>query len=209
MNTYNFRGNEYFRHEGSFSIQVYNMEFIEQAIKDVWHIRFNVFSDTRGSFSRLFCNDEFETHIGQRLELNQINLSEATQKGTFKGIHFQTGPFAEYKIVICLKGVIHDFAVDLRAGSNTLLQHVRVELDANRREALLLPPYVGHAFQSLTDDVQLLYLHSSFYNKEYEDGCRYDDPQIQLPLDLAITEISQRDLGFTTLNQNFTGYFAS
>ncbi|MBL7772680.1 MAG: dTDP-4-dehydrorhamnose 3,5-epimerase family protein [Chitinophagaceae bacterium] len=185
------------------------MQFIQQAVKDVWHITFNVFSDSRGAFSRLFCNDEFYEHLGYRLTLNQINLSEATQKGTFKGIHFQKAPFAEYKMVICLKGVIHDYAVDLREGSSSFLQHVRVELDANRREALLLPPYVGHAFQTLTKDVQLLYLHSSFYNKEFEDGCRYDDPLIKLPLELPISEISERDLGFTILNQNFTGYFVT
>ncbi len=105
----------------------------------------------------------------------------------------------------CINGAVLDFAVDLRKNSATLLQHISLELSSQNHCMLLLPPGVGHAFQTLTDDATLLYLHSSYYNPQYEGGFRYNDEKIKLNLPLPIADISDRDVNHPNIGTNFLG----
>jgi dTDP-4-dehydrorhamnose 3,5-epimerase len=180
------------------------MLFEEQHIKGVFKITLEPRSDDRGWFARAYCNNEFSA-AGIHFNITQINHSFTKTRGSFRGIHYQTSPFAEYKLVRCINGAVLDFAVDLRINSPTILQHVSVELSSDNYAMLLLPPGVGHAFQSLSDDATLLYLHSSYYNQQFEGGIRYNDEKIKLNLPLTIADISDRDLNHPLLNKHFLG----
>lgn len=180
------------------------MTFEEQNIKGVYKITLNPILDKRGWFARSFCSKEFKEH-GIRFDINQINHSYTSLKGSFRGIHYQFGKFAEYKLVRCIAGSVIDYAVDLRKNSRTLYQNIGVELSDSNLQMLLLPPGVGHAFQTLENNTSLIYLHSSFYNKEYEGGFKYNDPKINLNLPLEIMDISERDQNHSLIDSNFLG----
>lgn len=180
------------------------MIFEELAIQGVFQITLTPFSDERGWFARMFCNHEFAEH-GIQFPINQINHSFTKTKGSFRGIHYQFGEYAEYKLVRCISGAVIDFAVDLRKGSSTLFQSVSAELSAENHRMLLLPPGVGHAFQSLEDNTALIYLHSSFYMKAFEGGIKYNDSKINLNLPLDIADISERDKNHPLLDTHFSG----
>lgn len=161
-------------------------------------------SDNRGSFSRWFCQKELSALLPNQ-SIVQINHSVSAKAGTVRGFHFQYPPYAEYKLVRCIAGAIIDIGVDLRAGSDTFLQHVMVELSEDNDTMLIVPPGCAHGFQTLTDDVELLYLHTAFYSPEAEGGLRYDDPTLKINWPLPITCLSERDKSFTPLEPDYTG----
>ena len=115
------------------------------------------------------------------------------QKGTIRGMHFQNPPHAEMKIVRCVKGSIFDVAVDLRKDSPTLLRWHGEILSADNMKALVIPEGCAHGFQSLEDDVELVYISTSPYCKEAEGGIRFDDPKVQIQWPLPVTVISEKD----------------
>jgi len=180
------------------------MVFQELSIQGVFKISLNPVSDNRGWFNRLYCKEMF-ANAGIDFSITQINHSFTKMKGSFRGIHYQIAPFSEYKLITCISGAVLDFGVDLRKNSDTLFQSISVELSESNQQALLLPPGVGHAFQTLEDNTGLLYLHSSFYNKHYEGGIPYNDPKINLNLPLEIADISERDRKHPLIETNFQG----
>ncbi|MFC4656937.1 dTDP-4-dehydrorhamnose 3,5-epimerase family protein [Rheinheimera marina] len=176
----------------------------ETALAGVVQIRSQANQDSRGSFSRWFCQQELESFLpGQQIV--QVNHSFSRQQGTVRGLHFQLPPFAEYKLVRCIAGRVFDVAVDLRANSVTFLQAVSVELSAEENNMLLIPPGCAHGFQTLTADAQLLYLHSAFYQPQAEAGFRFDDPRLKIEWPLPITSMSERDLQLPVIPQQFHG----
>lgn len=149
--------------------------------------------DSRGAFARLYCEDTFQHH-----DLNtkwvQMNLSRSAKKGTVRGLHFQVPPFSEVKLVRAVKGEILDVVLDLRQGSVTFGQHCAVELDSDAMHTLYIPQGCAHGFQTLTDDVELHYMHSVPYTPESEGGVRFDDPALGIPWPLTVADASPRDL---------------
>jgi dTDP-4-dehydrorhamnose 3,5-epimerase len=180
------------------------MKFEELSISGVFKITLNPKADHRGWFARTYCTQEMQAN-GIHFDITQINHSFTKTKGSFRGIHYQFGAFAEYKLVRCIAGAVLDFGIDLRKNSSTLYQHVAVELSATNHTMLLLPPGIGHAFQTIADDTALIYLHSSFYNAQFEGGVRHNDAKINLHLPLTIADISDRDLNHPLLAENFLG----
>jgi dTDP-4-dehydrorhamnose 3,5-epimerase len=180
------------------------MNFQELSISGVYLITQTPFIDNRGRFARIICEQELIAS-GLDIKWKQANQSLTHRKGSFRGIHYQFGPFSEYKLVKCIKGAVLDFCIDLRAKSPQLLQSASAELSESNQQMLLLPPGVGHAFQTLTDNAELLYFHSSFYNKEFEGGLRFDDPLIRLSLPLPVSDISERDRTHPFLTEQFSG----
>ncbi len=182
----------------------HKLTIAETALAGVWHLDSLKHSDHRGSFSRWFCLQELAAVIpGQQIV--QVNHSVTMQKGTVRGLHFQHPPAAEFKLVRCIAGRVYDVAVDLRFGSATFLQSVSVELCAERNNMFLIPPGCAHGFQSLTDNAQLLYLHTAFYNAEAEAGVRFDDAKLKIGWPLPITCLSERDQALPLLAHNFDG----
>lgn len=180
------------------------MVFEEQNIKGIYKISLSTFKDDRGAFARLFCEEEF-LKAGINFSCKQINQSFTKEKGSFRGIHYQFGPFAEWKLIRCLQGGVMDYGVDLRQNSPTLFQSFSIELSEDNETMLLLPPGVGHAFQTLKENTTLIYFHSSYYNPTFEGGVKFDDLKIQLNLPLEITNLSERDKNHPLINTHFTG----
>jgi dTDP-4-dehydrorhamnose 3,5-epimerase len=120
-------------------------------------------------------------------------------------MHFQYPPYAEMKLVMCLHGAVWDVAVDLRQGSPSLLRHQAVELSQDNNRALLIPEGFAHGFQALTDNVELLYLHSEPYCPRTESGLNPTDPILAICWPLEIAEISKKDARRDMLGAGFVG----
>jgi len=161
-------------------------------------------SDSRGYLARLFCSNEFAA-AGWANPIAQINHSYTAQQGTVRGLHYQHPPHAEMKLVTCLRGAVWDVAVDLRAGSPTFLRWHAEELSADNETALLIPEGFAHGFQTLTDDVELLYCHSHPHVQEAEAGLNPLDPRLAIVWPQSIRLISERDKNQPLLDRDFSG----
>ena len=148
--------------------------------------------DQRGFLSRLFCMDELMA-AGWRKPVAQINHTMTKHRGTVRGLHFQRAPHAEMKLVSCIRGAVLDVAVDVRASSPTYLRWHGEELSAENGRALLIPEGFAHGFQSLTEDAELLYLHSEVYRPAAEAGLHPADSTLAISWPLTITALSERD----------------
>ena len=180
------------------------MKIEQTKITDVSVILAEPFKDERGFFNRIFCQKELEV-IRPDIVIAQINHSMTKQKGTIRGMHFQNPPHAEMKIVRCIKGSIFDVAVDLRKDSPTFLQWHGEELSAENMKAFVIPEGCAHGFQSLEDDVEMIYLHTQFYSKQSEGAIRYDEPKINIQWPLDHTVISEKDMSYPFLPNSYEG----
>ena len=180
------------------------MEFIETGINGLYCIQLEPILDHRGKFYRIFCKNEFEKITLQK-EIVQVNQSFTIQKGSIRGMHFQYPPKAEIKIIKCTKGSVFDVGIDLRAKSQTFLKWHGQILSEDNLRMLYLPEGFAHGFQTLDDNTELLYLHTEFYTPQYEGGIRFDDPKLSIKWPLEITNISDRDLRYDLIDENFKG----
>jgi dTDP-4-dehydrorhamnose 3,5-epimerase len=160
--------------------------------------------DSRGFFSRIFCANEL-TAAGWTKPIAQINQTFTAKAGTIRGMDFQRPPHAEMKLVSCLQGDVFDVAIDLRSDSPTFLQWHGVRLSAGNLCALLIPEGFAHGFQTLTDDVELLYCHSAPYVPSTEAGLYPLDPRLAIAWPLPVTELSTRDGQHPLINETFEG----
>jgi len=160
--------------------------------------------DERGRFVRVFCEDDLAA-LRSDLHFPQINLSSTFARGTVRGMHFQRPPMAEAKLIRCVRGRVFDVAVDLRIGSATFLNWHSVELDADSSQQVFIPEGFAHGFQSLTDDVQLLYMHTAPWAREHEGVLRHDDPALAIDWPLPVTAISAKDRSAPLLDAGFAG----
>jgi len=176
------------------------MRFTKTAIPDVRVIDIETHADQRGFFARTMCVDEFAKE-GLVDQFVQVNMSYSAHKGTLRGLHFQRAPYVEAKLIRCTRGAIWDVIVDLRGGSPTYLQHYGVELTAESRRQLYVPPGLAHSFVTLTDDVEVTYPLSAPYRPMAEDGVRYDDPLLNINWPIEVTSISQKDSAWPLLDR--------
>lgn len=160
--------------------------------------------DLRGFFSRLFCAEELSA-VGFALPIAQINQTLTRQRGAVRGLHFQHPPHAEDKFVSCLRGEIFDVAVDLRRGSPTFLRWHAEILSAQNSRSLFIPQGFAHGFQALTDDCELIYLHSRPYAPQAEGALNVNDPALNIAWPLEFTDISQRDSAHPHITDEFNG----
>lgn len=160
--------------------------------------------DSRGFLSRLFCREEL-AGAGWQKPVAQINHTFTARQGTVRGLHFQRPPHSEMKLVSCIRGEVWDVAIDLRAGSPTFLHWHAEILSAGNNHALLIPEGFAHGFQTLSDDCELLYLHSAPHMPEAEAGVRHDDPRIGIAWPLQAAGLSARDLALPLLAPDFSG----
>jgi len=160
--------------------------------------------DSRGFLSRLYCAEELQA-IGVRGPIKQINYTLTRRKGTVRGMHYQLPPHAETKLVVCLRGKIFDIAVDLRRNSPTFLKWHGEVLSAANRRSLLIPEGFAHGFQALSNDCELLYLHTAAYEATSETAVNARDPRLNIEWPIEITEMSERDRSQPMLSNEFTG----
>jgi len=174
------------------------MTFRETLLAGVWIVEPESLGDARGFFVRLWCRREFETR-GLNPVLAQCSVSFNRRRGTVRGMHFQAAPHAEAKLVRCLRGAVHDVALDVRGGSPTFGRWVAADLTADNRRMLYVPEGVAHGFQTLTDDAEVLYLVSEFHHPESERGVRWDDPGAGIAWPVPDVTVSPRDAGLPRL----------
>jgi dTDP-4-dehydrorhamnose 3,5-epimerase len=160
--------------------------------------------DDRGFFGRIFCAEDLAT-IGFARPVAQINHSLTRKRGTVRGMHFQHPPHAEDKFVSCLRGEVFDVAVDLRAGSATFLQWHAERLSADNQRSLLIPRGFAHGFQTLTDDCELIYVHSWPYVPGAEGALHAADPALAIDWPLPIADLSPRDASHPFVDDAFVG----
>jgi dTDP-4-dehydrorhamnose 3,5-epimerase len=120
-------------------------------------------------------------------------------------MHFQLPPHAEMKLVSCMRGRVFDVVVDLRHGSPTFLQWHGEELSAESGRTLCIPEGFAHGFQTLTDDCEMLYLHTAAYEAAAERGVSPVDPRVAIRWPLPIAQLSERDAGHAPLADDYAG----
>ncbi len=164
----------------------------------------NTIVDSRGAFTRLFCEKEFSSILNNR-HILQINHSITRSIGAVRGLHYQAPPHAEMKIIRCMKGKVWDVALDLRQGSPTFLQWHAEELTPENTKMMVIPEGFAHGFQVMNENSELLYLHTAFYEKAAEGAVKFDDPAVCVYWPLPVTDISERDKKHPLINKVFTG----
>ncbi|MBX2939238.1 MAG: dTDP-4-dehydrorhamnose 3,5-epimerase [Ferruginibacter sp.] len=182
------------------------MIFEQTILKGNYIIQPEPKGDERGWFMRTYCKELFK-QIGHEKEWVQMNHSNSAQKGIVRGLHFQFPPQAEIKLVRCVQGSVFDVAVDLRRSSPTFLKWVGVELSAINKKMMYIPEGFAHGFQTLSENTELIYLHTAPYTPQSEGGLLYNDPAIEIHWPEAVTQVSERDLSFDRINENFKSRF--
>ena len=168
------------------------MNVIETKLPGVVIVEPQVFGDHRGWFMESWSQKTMADN-GLNVNFVQDNQSYTARKGTLRGIHFQQYPMAQTKLVRVTRGAVMDVAVDLRKDSPTYKQWVAVELSAENRKQLLIPQGFGHAFLTLTDDVEFVYKCDNFYSKEHDRNIRFDDPELGVEWGIAEPILSEKD----------------
>ncbi len=155
-------------------------------------IEFERLSDDRGFFARTFCRDEFR-RAGLDPEIAQTSVSYNRRRGTLRGLHFQSAPHEETRRVACLGGRIHDVIVDVRPDSPTRHEAFAIELSAENRLQLVVPPGFAHGFQTLEDDSEVHYAMSVPYAPDHSTGYHYASPAFGIEWPLPPVCVSERD----------------
>jgi dTDP-4-dehydrorhamnose 3,5-epimerase len=168
------------------------MRFTETPLAGAYLIDSTPVEDDRGFFAYGFRADEF-TARGLIPAIAQVNVSFTRQRGTLRGLHFQIPPHEEAKTIRCVRGAAYDVIVDLRSDSTTRGRWFATELTAENRRAVYVPPGFAHGFQTLTDDVEVLYFVSAYYTPSHYRGVRWDDPALAITWPLAPTRMHERD----------------
>ena len=174
------------------------MIFRETELDGAYIVELTPFKDDRGEFARGFCVDEFK-NAELASDFVQSNISTNPAKGTLRGMHFQTGMFAEVKLVRCTRGAIYDVIIDMRPHSDTYRQWIGIELSPQSQRMLYIPVDFAHGFQTLTDNVEVTYMVSAPYEARAAQGVRYDDPAIGIAWPTEVTRISQADSSWPLL----------
>lgn len=160
--------------------------------------------DVRGYLERMFCEEDLSFILVAR-HIVQINHTYSAIKGSIRGLHFQYPPYAEMKFVTCIKGEVFDVAVDIRKGSPTFLKWHAEILSQDNFKTFVIPEGFAHGFQTLTDNCEMLYFHTCFYNPQAESGLNYSDPLINIKWPITITDISNKDANYSFISPNFEG----
>lgn len=160
--------------------------------------------DSRGSLERLFCSQDLQALLSGK-NIAQINRTLTAKRGTVRGMHFQYPPYAETKFVSCLHGEVYDVAVDLRQGSSTFLCWHAEILSGDNHKTLVIPEGFAHGFQTLTEECEMLYLHTAVYRPDAESGLHSQDLRLSIRWPLSIAELSPRDAAHPLLHDDFVG----
>lgn len=170
------------------------MQVRECALPGLLEITPRKVEDERGYFSEIFRNDRFAFLAGD-IVFVQDNESLSVRQGTIRGIHFQSHPHAQGKLVRCLAGSVFDVAVDLRHGSPTFGQWEGLILSPNVNNQFWIPAGFGHAFCTLQPDSIVSYRVTSYYSAEHDCGIAWNDPDIGIrwPEIADITTLSAKD----------------
>lgn len=175
------------------------MKFTETPLKGVLVVDLERRGDERGYFARQYCEREFAA-AGATAQFKQMNTSGSAKKGTLRGLHYQLPPSAETKAIRCIRGALWDVALDVRFDSPTFGQWFGTELSAENQRMLIVPEGFAHAFITLTDEVEAMYLVSREYDPARERGVRWNDPQFNIEWPIEPAVISDKDAAWPDYN---------
>jgi len=169
------------------------MKFNQLAIAGVYTVDIDKHGDDRGFFARTWCAREFQS-VGLKSAILQSNIAVSKEKGTLRGLHYQTAPFEEAKLIRCVRGSMYDVIVDLRRKSRTYKNWVGVELSSESYAMVYVPEGCAHGYQTLERDTEINYHVTQYYSPAHERGLRWNDPQfnIQWPITEGMV-ISDKD----------------
>ncbi len=179
------------------------MKFLKTAIPGVILIEPDIFKDERGFFFESYHKEIFSKN-GIRVEFVQDNHS-ASAKGVLRGLHYQTAPKTQSKLVRAVRGEVFDVVVDIRKGSNTYGKHVSHILSQDNQRMLFIPEGFAHGFLTLKNGTEFLYKVSDFYSPAHERGILWNDPALSIPwpkLDVEVI-VSEKDRKHPTLKEAF------
>jgi dTDP-4-dehydrorhamnose 3,5-epimerase len=171
------------------------MIFRESRLKGVFEIDVEPHADERGFFARSYCWREFEAH-GLNPRVVQCNVSHNRRRGTLRGMHYQTPPDAEAKLIRCVRGAIYDVVIDIRVDSPTFRQWIAAELRAEPGRPprmVYVPEGFAHGFLTLEDDTEVLYQMSEFFAPQAARGFRWNDSAFGVDWPEPVRVISDRD----------------
>jgi len=171
------------------------MRFTSLLLRGAYLVELEPIHDERGFFARTWCPGEFGAQ-GLNATFVQTSISYNKCRGTLRGLHYQTKPHAEAKLVRCSAGAIYDVIVDLRPGSATYRQWLALELTAANHKMAYIPEGFAHGFQTLADESEVFYQISAPYVSECARGVRWDDPAFRIEWPIADPIISDRDRAF-------------
>jgi dTDP-4-dehydrorhamnose 3,5-epimerase len=172
------------------------------ALPDVKIVKTRAFDDPRGYFTEIYNRKAFEA-AGIALDFVQDNVSLSKPAGTVRGLHFQSEPFAQAKLIRAVRGRILDVAVDIRRSSPTFGRHVAVELSETNRLQLLVPVGFAHGFCTLDPDTEIHYKVTAHYSGAHDHGLAWDDPAlaIEWPVSVSDAVLSDKDRRQPTLSE--------
>lgn len=170
------------------------MNVIETSLADCYIIEPKIFEDDRGYFFESFNKIVFQDKTGLDVNFVQDNQSKSSY-GVLRGLHFQKGDAAQAKLVRVLSGKVLDVAVDLRKDSPTFKKHFSIELTGENKKQLFVPRGFAHGFVVLSEEAEFFYKCDNYYNKEAENGIRYNDAQLNIDWKVQENEliISNKD----------------
>jgi dTDP-4-dehydrorhamnose 3,5-epimerase len=168
------------------------MKFEETPLRGAYLIHLEPIKDERGFFARSWCQDEFEAH-GLDANLTQCSISYNARKSTLRGMHYQTAPHEETKLVRCTRGAMFDVIVDLRRDSPTFKQWFAAELTAENHLMMYVPKGFAHGLQTLGDNTEAFYQISEKYFPQSAAGVRWNDPAFGIIWPLMKPILSQKD----------------
>ena len=177
------------------------MTATETKLRGCFIIEPKVFKDSRGYFFESFNQNKFNELIGKTIDFVQDNESFSS-KGVLRGLHFQTGAYAQAKLVRVIEGAVLDVVVDIRKESPTFSEHFSIELSEDNKRQLFVPKGFAHGFIVLSETAIFSYKCDNFYDKASEQGLRYDDPSLGIDWKLPANEfiVSEKDLVLPTLS---------
>ncbi len=176
------------------------MRFVPSPLPGVYVIEPERHADERGYFARTWCAEELAAQ-GLESGLAQSSVSFNQRKGTLRGLHYQAPPFAEVKLVRCVRGALFDVAVDLRPDSPSFRKWFGIELTAENGRGLYVPRGFGHGFLTLADETEVSYQISARFSPPSARGVRYDDPFLGIRWPAKVEVIAARDRDYPDVTE--------
>jgi dTDP-4-dehydrorhamnose 3,5-epimerase len=176
------------------------VKFTETRLSGAFVVEPELIKDDRGFFARSFCRQEF-ARLGLVGEFVQNNVSFNATKGTLRGLHYQSDPFPETKLVRCTMGRIFDAIVDIRPRSSGFGQWFGAELSADNRTALYIPVGFAHGFITLEDDCEMFYQMSEVFHPECARSLCWKDPEVGIAWPEYPSVISDKDAAAPKLQE--------
>ena len=178
------------------------MKLTPQTIADVILIEPTMLNDDRGYFMETFRQDLLENAVGYKVNFVQENESKST-KGTLRGLHYQTAPFAQAKLLSVTKGSVLDVAVDIRRSSSSFGHYVSVKLTEYNKQQLFVPQGFAHGFVVLSDSATFTYKVDNYYAPKHDRGIAFDDKKLKIDWQFLVEDLqfSDKDKTHPTLEE--------